>query len=220
MRIAVAVVYTPNWLPLAQLVLPNLFEYCGRHGYTLVTRIESVPYNGFSKFTLINNLFKVQKYDVVFSMDLDTLVTNHNIKIEGFLDGGSFYICRDLNGINCGTFILCNTKWSRVFISSCLTREGKRDCEQNAVDEYMAICNDAFYYNDQNITILPHPSINSYPYDYYAPYWGKIGAKDGDVIPRPSHEEGDWREHDFVCHVPGHTLEKRIEILNSLKIIK
>lgn len=218
MRICIAIVYTPDWNSLAEVVLPNATEYCRRHGYTLVTRIESVPYNGFSKFTLINNLFKVQKYDVVMSMDLDAMISNHRIRIEDFLEEGvSFYVCHDVNGLNCGSFIICNTKWSRVFISSCLTWEGKRDCEQNAVDEYMAICNDAFYKNDDNIKILPHPSINSYIYDYYGEGWGKIG---GGLTAKPTHEEGDYREGDFILHLPGVSMQKRIETFKNIKITK
>lgn len=217
-KIAVAVVYTPNWIPLAQVVLPNLYEYCQRHGYGLYVRVDPVPYNGFSKFTLINYLFKTQGVDFVLSLDLDTLITNHNIKIEDFIsqsNNKSFYVCRDLNGINCGSFILKNNKWSKSFLSFCLSFEGKVDCEQNAVDIYMGDIVD-----DLHIKILQHPSINSYKYDEYYPSYGKIGFKNGDIIEKPTHKEGNWEEGDFILHVPGQTVEKRIEVLKNTKIIK
>lgn len=217
-KIAICVVYTPtqDWLSLAQVVLPNLHEYCLRHGYNLFIRIDPIPYNGFSKFTLINYLFNTQGFDYVFSLDLDTLITNHNIKIEDFVDSNkSFYICRDLNGINCGAFILKAGKWSKAFLNFCLSFEGKVDCEQNAVDIYMGNTID-----DLNIKILPHPSINSYKYDEYSPSYGKIGYKEGDVVLKPSHKQGNWEEGDFILHLPGQTIEKRIDIFKKTKIIK
>ena len=150
------------------------------------------------------------------SIDLDTLIANHETKIQDFIYlGKSLHICRDINGINAGVFILKNNEWADDFIQFVLSYEGQMDCEQNAIDHYMEK-----WPHDEQIKILPHPSINSYPMDYYAPSYGKIGYKRGDIVERPEHEEGDFECGDFICHVPGHTIPKRLEILKSIKIIK
>jgi hypothetical protein len=36
----------------------------------------------------------------------------------------------------------------------------------------------------------------------------------------PTHKDGNWEEGDFVLHLPGLSMQKRIEILSQLKPIK
>ncbi len=79
----------------------------------------------------------------------------------------------------------------------------------------MELFKDAPGYKEK-IKILPHPSINSLLYEEYAPTWGIIGNTDTS-LPKPTHEEGDWRRGCFICHLPGMTLERRLEIFAKLQ---
>jgi hypothetical protein len=56
--------------------------------------------------------------------------------------------------------------------------------------------------------ILPHPSLNSYPYEHY-PEFKNV-----------THEQGNWEEGDFLLHCPALPYEKRAEILRNAKITR
>lgn len=205
MKIGLAILHTKDWEQLADIVFPNAEVYCAKHGYDFLPISTQLPYDGYEKLLCIKSLFAVQKYDVIWSMDLDTLITNHKIKIENFLDEEhDFFICKDYNSINAGSFIIKKSEWSNDFIKYCLHQKGwdKMYCEQNAFEAYM---ND-FANNNTKIKILPHPSINSYHYNLYPD------------IPQQTHEQGNWEEGDFVLHLPGTGLQTKIDILKNTKI--
>jgi hypothetical protein len=203
-KIALLTIYTDEFQPLANIVLPNMMDYCSKHNYTLyafnVNSIES----GYKKIEKI--LSVIEEVDAMLCLDLDTFITNHNITVGSFLDDEhDFYICKDVNGINAGSFIVKNTAWARKFLRLIHDHRVVYENEQNAI-EYLII-------KEDKVKILPHPSINSYIYELYKPGWGVIGDR---IISKPSHEEGDWRNSDFILHLPGMTLDKRVEILNRL----
>jgi hypothetical protein len=213
MRIAILTVYTDNYLPLAEIVLPNLKKYCNKHGYEL--HAENITgtqmYFGYKKIECLFGLLGAFSVDAVLCLDMDTLITNHNIKVESFIDDKhDFYITKDVNGINAGSFIIKNSDWSIEYLRDIFESQEKFECEQNAIVYWM----DTLYKYKKKIKILDHPSINSYLYDEYAPGWGVIGDKQ---IDKPTHEEGDWQKGDFLVHLPGMTLDRRIEIFKHLE---
>jgi hypothetical protein len=62
------------------------------------------------------------------------------------------------------------------------------------------------------VKYLPHPSINSYRYELYAGYEGDY-FHDYMHIP---HEYGQWEPGDLLLHLPGLSLEKRIEVFKEM----
>ena len=208
MKIVVSVLYTDSWVDIARVVLPNLYQYCKRHGYYLDARCFPEPYPsdfGFRKIDVIKELFLYQNTDIVWSLDLDTMITNHRMKIEDFVDEDhDFFITKDYNGINGGSFIVKKSDWAIKFLDYLLNCKGCLTiyCEQDAINDYMQV-----NANDPKIKILPHPSINSYHYELYH------------EIPKQKHEQGNWQEYDFVLHLPGIGMSKRLAILKSTKII-
>jgi len=194
-------------MDIADISFDNAREYCDRNGYGLVPEILDSPYNGFEKLRSALQIFDAGA-DVVWVMDADTLITNHTIKLERYLSNGySFYITKDYNGVNAGSFVIKKSKWSISFIEWLLMCEGKEKmyCEQDAINRYMTL----FPRETKNhICILPHPSINSYLYENYP------------ELPMQSHENGQWEIGDFVLHLPGIGLSKRLEILKNTKVIK
>jgi len=115
-KIVLQIIYTHDWLDIAKIVVPNAVDYCRRHGYSWNIQCVSYPYNAFDKIKNIQTLFNSNEADYVVSMDCDTLITNHNHKIEDYiLPTEDFFICKDYNGINAGCWTICI---SELFLNS------------------------------------------------------------------------------------------------------
>lgn len=203
--------YGEDYKQLADVVLPNMRDYCIKNKYTFLPfKLEpNEAQYGFSKIEKCLLALTLDNIDVLLCTDLDVLITNFNTRIESFIDEEhDFFVCKDVNGINTGTFIIRNTDWSKSLLAFILNCRNTLDNEQNAIDW--------FYKKEPShkIKILPHPSINSYLYSEYTPNWGVIGDR---KIEKPTHEEGNWQKGDFLLHMPGQSLSKRIEIINRIK---
>lgn len=197
--------YTSDWSEIAKISVPNAVNYARKHGYSWNIQAVPQPFSGYDKISHIQNIFDHDEADVVMSIDCDALITNYNIKVKKFLDEQhSLFICKDYNGINAGVFIARKTDWIKDFFSYILLCKGEPDmhCEQDAIVKYMNEFN-----TGNNIKILPHPSINSYLYESYPD------------IPFQTHEQGQWESGDFLLHLPGLSMEKRIDILKTTPVI-
>src|SRR5690242_19869072 len=114
MRICISILYTKDWEELADIVIPNVEIYAAKHGYELVAKKYNQRFSGYEKLIHVKEL--LTECGAVWSLDLDTLITNHNIKIESFLHTHSgLFICKDVNGLNAGSFIFRNRQWSIDF---------------------------------------------------------------------------------------------------------
>jgi hypothetical protein len=200
-EILIQVLYSQNWQPIADVVVPVISEYATKHEYDIWVVKYSDTFSGFKKIEQI--IEGIPNYKAIWSIDMDTLITNKEIKIESFIDDEhNFFICKDFNGINAGSFIVRNSVWSNTFLTYLLNKQGKpkMECEQNAIEEFIEE-----FPNHDKIKILPHPSINSYLYENY-PECGK-----------QTHETGQWEKGDLLLHLPGLPLHKRLNILNQIK---
>jgi len=208
MKAAVLTTQSDCWKNLGDVVIPNMQAYCDKQGYGwLIDKIP--PAFEFYKINAIIAALQNFGYDLVLCLDLDTLITNHNVKVEDFVDSGhDFYITQDINEINAGAVIVRKSGWSINMLHQVL--ESKAENEQNALKPFM---------NDPKVKILPHPSINSYPYDEYAPSYGLIPGRTPllGIEGKPTHEQGNWERGDFIMHLPGLTNARRIEIFNRTK---
>jgi hypothetical protein len=206
MKICILILYTRSWKPIADIVLPNLWEYCKKHGYDWDIMRFDDPYPsdfGFNK--LIHSKRLLSTYDFVWSLDLDTLITNHDKKVEDFIDNKhDFFITKDVNGINAGSFIVRKSEYSLFLLEWLLALKGEEGmhCEQDAINFYYKV------YENKKIKILPHPSINSYMYELY-PEHNITEEKDG-----------QWKEGSFVLHLPGIGMKTREHILKETKVVK
>jgi hypothetical protein len=209
LRTAILTVYTDNYMPLADVVIPVLQQYCVKNDYDLYTYniTGTEVYYGYKKIEKLVSLLESNEVDLILCIDLDVLITNHSIKIESFIDNNhDFYITEDVNGLNAGSFIVRNTFWSIIFLKLILGQQAEFECEQNAIEHLIK--------PQHPIKILSHPSINSYIYDEYGPTFGIISDR---KIEKPTHEEGNWEKGDFILHLPGIPIERRIEIFESLE---
>lgn len=207
-KVAILVQFTPDeWLDITNITVSNNQEYARKHRYSFIPEIFEPPYSGYNKLTTILALFDYG-VDVVWSIDADVLITNHNYKIEEYLnEEASFYITKDFNNYNAGSFIVKKSEWSISFLEWLLLCKGKDKmyCEQDAFVLYSKLFPHAI---GKQICVLPHPSINSYLYENYP------------EIPMQSHGNGQWQEGDFVLHLPAIGMNKRLEILKNTKVIK
>lgn len=204
-KIAITISYTKNWKELAEITIPNTAEYCTRHGYSLFVTVEEEydKYTGLEKLRNIKTL--LPHFDVVFSMDCDSIITNHNRMIEDYINGeGDFFVAE---GLNCGVFAIKNTTFGTSFIHYATGLISSREChcEQDCLEKYMDK-----HPSNNNIRILPHPSINSYMSELYP------------EIPQPvTEEQGQWvAGKSFICHLPAMGINKRAEIMRTIKITK
>lgn len=204
MRVCVNTHYTKDYEGLAAIVIPNLQWYCDKHNYDLhITKSENGVFHFVKTKDTLNLL---EKYDIVFTIELDAMIMNHKIKVEDFIDDyHDIFLCKDVNNYNSGVVITKSTKWAKDFWDIVNLNENNFGDEQNFFEQYGS--------RYDKIKVLPHPSINSIPYKHYHNY-GYINYS-GQA--EPLHIQGNFQKNDFICHLPGMTLEKRIEIFSKLK---
>lgn len=206
MKVVCCIMYSPSHKELANIAIRNLQEYCRTHGYIeyYIDYIEDGKWE-YEKHKAFKKLFEYG-YDLIWYRDVDSLVTNMTIPITDFIDYHySFYITKDFNELNGGSVIIKNDKHGSEFNKIVLEAKPSFENEQNF---YNAVIDDMYFSN--KIKVLPHPSINSYRYDLYPECKEYVGKED----------LGDWKEGNFVLHVPALPLEKRAEVLRVAKIIR
>ncbi|KAH7408237.1 galactosyl transferase GMA12/MNN10 family-domain-containing protein [Phaeosphaeria sp. MPI-PUGE-AT-0046c] len=125
-RIAIMTFVTEQRSYLHQ-VLKNKDHYARRHGYDLIVDYEQ--HNDvvmFWKFDMAERLIKSGKYDWLWWMDFDTLITNTDTKVTDVIDEElknvtnpdeiDYLITHDCNGFNGGSFIVRSHDRSLKFL--------------------------------------------------------------------------------------------------------
>lgn len=202
MRILCFSQYSHSYEKIADTTIPTFVKYCIKNGY----EFELIKITNW-KFHYRKNQYLQEKMksdiDFFFYLDCDAKITNLSTPITQFIDEEhDLFITKDINGINGGSLIIKNTeggRWLNYFI---LSKRNEFNNEQEVIEYYMK---DPEF--SKHVKVLSHPSINSYPYEYYSEF--------KDVTP----QEGQWIEGEsFVLHTPALPLEKRAEILQNAKI--
>lgn len=197
--------FSPEYKAIADYTIPIMKEYAGRHGYDWHTIELSDHKYPYVKIEWFLKLFSTFNIDAIFYLDSDAVITNHDTKIESFMDDDNdLYVCRDVNEINFGALIIKNTKWAKEFLETILRNRDSYDNEQNSLNYYYH-----FLPIKTKTKICNHPAFNSYDYSLY--------QECPDVRSR---EQGHHHEGDFVFHVPALRPDKRLEVLKQVKIIR
>ena len=196
--------HTPDWGKLAGLVLPVWEEYAKKHGYKLTT--ETLPWDTHKKhysFTKTEAVYKklvsISKHDHLFVFDLDMLPTNLNVEIEDSwrpYDDKHITLTSDINGLNSGAYIIRQGDVAQYWLSTICALHKVTTSEQHAMWELEEMYRPVTKY-------LPHPSINSIPYDLYPDYG------------RKTIEQGQWDNGQLLMHLPGMDMAKRIETFQN-----
>ncbi|KAF2462995.1 uncharacterized protein BDR25DRAFT_298686 [Lindgomyces ingoldianus] len=117
LRIAVVTMVTDE-KSYIHMSLKNKDYYARRHGYDLVVDFEAHSDLGTTwwKYNMMERLIKSNKYDWMWWIDFDTLITNTDIKVAEIIqetlanatnpDDIDFLTTHDCNGLNTGSFVV------------------------------------------------------------------------------------------------------------------
>ncbi|KAF2727594.1 hypothetical protein EJ04DRAFT_505494 [Polyplosphaeria fusca] len=137
------------------LSLKNKDHYARRHGYDFIVDYESHTEKGtcYWKFNMMERLIKQGKWDWIWWVDFDTLITNTEIKVADVIeeamanatnpDAIDWIITHDCNGLNMGSFVLRGHERSLSFIdelweySTHKKEDGHDPSEQDAMVELL-----------------------------------------------------------------------------------
>lgn len=206
MKIIMCTEYGGNYAAIAGYTIPIMREYCERHGYKLRVLVLEGTGNEYSyrKHEFFTELFR-DECDAIFYLDVDAIITNHNIKLESFIDNEhSFFITEHLGELNGGALIIKNDEAGRWVNETILSERNGFENEQNVMNFYRE-----FEPFKRAMKIVPHPAFNSFDYSLY-PECPNIRER----------EQGHWQEGDFVFHVPALSAERRLEVLKTINITK
>lgn len=210
LKIAVTTFYTNSYETLAAITIPPLQKWCDLHGYDLhINKISDTVSPHFIKTKDVRKL--LDTYDIVMGIENDILITNLNYKIEDWLnEEQDIFLCKDINNFNSGSIILKSTERAKRLLDTINLNIEDFGDEQVFFEKYGHI-----YYGI--IKVLPHPSINSIPYAYYYPSYGYLNYKIGEERDMPTGDQGCWQLGNFCCHLPGKSLNERIELFSIIK---
>lgn len=208
MKIAIVSLYDINFREFVQTTLfTNHIEYCERHGYNLIT--PEVDFNENKGWEAIKFLLEtLPKYDWVWFVGPDTLVTNHTIRIEDKIDDDyHFIIASDPNGPNAHSYLVRNSKEGREWLEFIWTKR---------FDEYYwnhpwadnKVIHDFHTQKPWSdyIKVEKQKYMNSYLYqEVWGNHFGQAGV------------EGQWSDGDWLLHMPGTEHDKRVWIVENWK---
>ncbi|KAI7846172.1 hypothetical protein COHA_000342 [Chlorella ohadii] len=107
--------------------LRDKHEYAARHGYEVVV-FGNVTMHGDKHILYLKwlgALIHLRRFDWVWMVDLDTIIMNHTIPLETFMDAQyNVVLSRDCGGINCGTMLVRNSTWSWMFLAEVYMHNG------------------------------------------------------------------------------------------------
>lgn len=137
LKIGILTAYYRNYISLADMVVPNIQGYCVKQGYSFYEFMppEIGVHYSFKRIKMLRDILESEDVDFILCTDIDVLITNYHTRIESFLDSEhDFYICKDVNGINAGVFIIKNTEWAIAFLDAILSKQDSFDNDQNVID--------------------------------------------------------------------------------------
>ncbi|KZM25361.1 uncharacterized protein EKO05_0000647 [Ascochyta rabiei] len=183
------------------LSLKNKDHYARRHGYDFVVDYEA--HNDrtvmFWKFDMAEKLIKSGKYDWLWWIDFDTLITNTATKVTDIIedelrnatnpDDIDFLLTHDCNGLNAGSFLVRGHERSLKFMhkSVAVYDEAKRkDVSMSEQDAVVKLLNEDKK-SANRARVIPQWKLNAFP--------SEIACFD--------EEQKVWEHGMFVLHFAG-----------------
>jgi Protein of unknown function, DUF273 len=230
MKVIVCNNYTPvgDWIEFGGRVSKIMDDYANSNGYErrcITHRVSDTKWMGWDKIKLC--IDTIQDCDVLFCLDTDLFIMNHNVTVESFLDyENDIYIPRDRDNINVGVIILKNTEFVRQFLND--VWEMRNEIPDEFQSEQNAWWHVMNKYGLIKMKILNQKGINSYPYndETFVKRFGRVEDESQFFKRRydPSIQPhyGNFTTGDFILHMPGINMKRRFEYLNMYedKIIK
>ena len=197
--------YSESYSELADIVLPNRKKYCDNNNYKLVIYKKPIGPEkgpGFNKINFIREELKTA--DIVVWNGIDVAFMNLDFKLSTILDRHdtkSIILTSDLFGINSDNMIFKKCAWSEQLLQAidhlgyCLYKNHVW-AEQEALIRF---AQSEPYVG--KIGYEPQNSMNSYLNQFYG---------------RPITWPGNYKEGDWLIHLPGIDMPSRLKIAKML----
>lgn len=212
--IVVTTLHTSNYQALADLTLEkNKRKYCELHGYPLIVKDDewSFPQQaiGFEKVGLVREAFRrYPDCSWVFFTECDAMITNFKTKLEQFADDRFHFILpADINGTNCGNFLIRNSPIGRAFLDSIDAAAAVYVNHPMYENQYIQDCVMGTFWRSI-IKVVPQRLFNSYDYTTM-PKYAHVEHKDAIGV------NGQWQPGDFMIHFPDKKLDERLELASK-----
>lgn len=199
-----------GYQPLADFTVEkNKRKYCEKHGYPLIVKTDGWTYEkkaiGFEKIGLIREALRAHpECSWVFFSESDAMITNFTIKLEQFADERFHFILpADVNGTNCGNFMLRNSEIGRAYLDSIEAAGAIYKNHPMYENQYIQDSVTGTFWRSV-IKVVPQRLFNSYDYETLPRYPKPV--KDAMGI------EGQWQHGDFMIHFADKKLPERIEL--------
>ncbi|RMZ66716.1 galactosyl transferase GMA12 MNN10 family-domain-containing [Pyrenophora seminiperda CCB06] len=196
-RIAV-VTFTTQQQSYLHLSMKNKDHYARRHGYDFVADYEAHSSTGspvWWKFDMVERLTKSGKYDWIWWVDFDTLITNTSIKITDIIDEElqkannpdevDIIFTHDCNGLNLGSFIARAHDRSLEFFHRAYELHDHPHQSFSEQDAMVQLLKEKPY-KDRHI-VAPQSQLNAYPKE----------------IRCFENRDGQWKPGYFFIHFAG-----------------
>ncbi len=205
-KLTIVTHYLPNHAELGQLTSASKREYANRWGYGFHEQIGDFNALGFDfqRIAIIKDLFEHSDApDVIWWLGCDTMVMNHTKPVTDIMGvlpwQKSFWIARDVNGLNNDSFLIRRSEWSMRWLSFILSLEEQYRGDVWQSQRIMQHYGETPQWSD-GIQIVPPNCFNSYRYQEYD--WTPMTA-------------GNFRTGDLILHLPGMNLSQRLAIFRS-----
>jgi hypothetical protein len=181
--------------PWASIVMPGRLEYCIRHGYAMVCL--SCDYHAAHTEGTEAVLHLLKRYDLVWALGADCLITNHTLRIEDVAQlGPHMSICEEGLGdhalVNGDSIVWRSTPGSVSLLDEILVAEPEWRRMTFTIQDWLMAHRERLA---DRMTILPKRTCNSVHYG----------------------EVNHWHPGDFVYHPCGAAVEERIAALQYMQ---
>jgi hypothetical protein len=208
MEIAILTLASDVFWDLFHLSAPNKLEYCLKWKVDLIMGYMHTATQGntldHQRQRAILDAFK--RYDWVWFLGADTLIMNQTIDVRQFLDpNADFIIAQDPNGLNNDSCFYRKCDETIEFINRTI-----KHLETEPHDWYAQSAAKRDMPNFK-LKIVPQKLFNCYPFSTEVAFSGY-----------PKDLEGDYKDGDFVLHLPSISNDRRIQVFKEQlpKVIK
>ncbi|HLW67842.1 MAG TPA: hypothetical protein VKS79_21165 [Gemmataceae bacterium] len=184
---------------LADLTWPNKVAYARRHGYYAEAGVRENWH--WSKLDAIEDVLYrgCPGCEWVCWMDCDTLVMNQDVLLESFVDPYVDMVCSyDVSGLNAGVLFWRNCEWTKQFLKK--WREIGQRVNHGPLSEQTILAYWLVAQPPERWRCVPQRNFNSYRY----------------AEVRMQHPEGEYQAGDFLLHLAGVNLPRRLQLVREL----
>jgi len=204
-KILVYSYYYENFKEIADITQSTIEEYCKIQGYDFFIQTKDFDHSkgiGFERIKIA--LEKLQNYDWLWYLDIDTMIMNQTIRLENIVDENYDIIISKnpknklITEINIGSILIKKTEWTRNFLEHInnLDEYYHHDWKsQQAIIDYINITHSQEV--EKHIKLVNPRFFNSFYHEWFL--------------------EENFQIGDFVLHPAGSSNDYRIRLFNEMK---